>query len=96
MSGEAASYYNNVFEDPRPAPSPVPPPQQDNKSYQQGPPPESQPHQDEKYRPDKAASGGHGGYDFNQAFKIEQPQFNDIWAGLLVGFIPNLEVAVNC
>lgn len=80
MSGEAASYYNTdqVFQDPRPAP----PPQQDNKhGYQQGPP------QDEKYRPDKAATdGGQGAYDFNQAFKIEKPRYNDIWAGVLVGF----------
>jgi hypothetical protein len=85
MSGEAASYYNadQVFQHPRPAPPPAgPPPQQDNKyGYQQGPP------QNEKYRPVKdATNGGQGGYDFNQAFKIEKPKYNDIWAGLLVGY----------
>ena len=32
---------------------------------------------------------GEMSYDFNQAFKIEKPRYNDIWAGVLVGF-PNV------
>lgn len=50
--------------------------------YQPGPPPP--PQQPGKHEPptyDQAV------YGFDEAFKIEKPKYNDIWAGLLVWYL---------
>lgn len=92
MSGQAASYYDqNQGFDPRAQPNyqqngyqqqqqqpnyPQPDYQQPN--YQQ--PPESKP------PPAQYPENPPPPYTtFDQAFKIEKPKYNDLWAGLLVG-----------
>jgi hypothetical protein len=73
MSGEAASYYQGG-----PAP-------QEQQQYQQQPPPQQQQQQQQQYQPEKiSAPPTQGGWGYDEAFKIEKPKFNDIWAGLLV------------
>lgn len=54
-----------------------PPPQQPQPNYQQ--PAEAKPPPPD-YQPNVPQSG----YSFDQAFKIEKPKWNDLWAGLLV------------
>jgi hypothetical protein len=73
MSGEAASYYQGG-----PAP-------QEQQQYQQQPPPQQQQQQQQQYQPEKiSAPPTQGGWGYDEAFKIEKPKFNDIWAGLLL------------
>ncbi|KAE8318425.1 plasma-membrane choline transporter-domain-containing protein [Aspergillus transmontanensis] len=90
MSGQAASYYN---ENERfGGGQPPPPPQQQqpfynnngnngnyqyaDPNYQRGPEPK-QPHE-------PPPTYNQAVYGFDDAFKIEKPKFNDIWAGLLL------------
>lgn len=81
MSGQAASYYNTnqAFPDSQPGPPPAQPVYgQDgsNNAYQKA----GNPSEKTGFRPDY----GQPVTDFNQAFRVEKPKFNDIWAGLLV------------
>ncbi|KAL1980077.1 hypothetical protein VTN96DRAFT_4666 [Rasamsonia emersonii] len=69
MSGQAASYY-----DPQQVfedPRPAPQPQYNNYQVEHKQPP---PYTDQSPPV----------YDFSQAFRIERPQFHDVWAGLLL------------
>lgn len=95
MSGQAASYYNPsqpFTEGQQPAPpggfqypqqpppqQQQPPPQQyaynDNQNQYQVPPEAKPPQEPPTY--DQAMG-------FDEAFRIEKPKFNDLWAGLLV------------
>lgn len=74
QTGEAAGYYNQQIDYNQNAPNQYPPP--DGQQYQQPPPNYGQ-----KYGP----SGFDGGEKptFDQAFKIEKPKFNDLWAAIL-------------
>lgn len=100
MSGQAASYYDqNQGFDPRAQPNyqqngyqqqqqpnyqpnyaqpQYPQPEYQQPNYQQ--PPESKPPMQPQY-PDNPPPYS----TFDQAFKIEKPKYNDLWAGLLVG-----------
>jgi hypothetical protein len=82
MAGEAARYYNSdqVFQDPRPAPQPQP--QYANNGQNDGN--HYQPVEESKPPPPYPSGEVQQGTDFNQAFRIERPQFHDVWAGLLV------------
>jgi hypothetical protein len=98
MSGQAASYYNEGVPQGQPQPyaydrnsyqpnvqAPYPQPNYQQPAYQQptyqqpayqqpGPEPKQQ------YQQNVPESG----YTFDQAFKVEKPKWNDLWAGLLV------------
>lgn len=94
MSGEAASYYdqNQRFQGQGP-----PPPQgynysntaytgndvniNNNYNYNNNGYNNAQNMQEQKPPP---YSPPQPGQDFNEAFKVERPKYNDIWAGLLV------------
>lgn len=63
-----------------------PPPQ--NQPYQPKPPYEQNPNNNEApppygYQPPEAVGGGKE-YTFDQAFKVDKPKWNDLWAGILV------------
>lgn len=79
MSGESANYYN--------AP-PGPPPQEANKAeygggYNQGGYTQQPPqYNTNNYGPQSYEATGEK-LGFEQAFKIEKPKWNDLWAGLL-------------
>ncbi|DAA77951.1 TPA_exp: Uncharacterized protein A8136_5654 [Trichophyton benhamiae CBS 112371] len=75
--GEAASYYN-------PGAGTGQPPGDAN--YQHQPQPQHQPqqHQQQQYVPQDAAYGElNEKQTFEQAFKVEKPKWNDLWAGIL-------------
>ncbi|RAH85313.1 protein pns1 [Aspergillus japonicus CBS 114.51] len=100
MSGQAASYYNTEQRFDGSAPPPPPPPQQqqhyNNGSYAQGP--ESQPYAPnggQGYQRGPEPKPPHepqeppptynqAVYGFDDAFKVEKPKWNDLWAGLLL------------
>jgi hypothetical protein len=70
--GEADSYYQGT---PAPVYQSQPPaggPYASSQQYQQPFEPPSQ----KKYEPD-------GSWQFDQAFKVEKPKWNDLWAGIL-------------
>ncbi len=88
--GAADSYYNNggpqQYQQQK---------QPDNNGYQQpqyppGPDPKSQqppPNYDQDYQnngPPMPQTGQDGKQTFEQAFKLEKPKYNDLWAGILV------------
>ncbi|KAJ5956705.1 hypothetical protein N7501_010984 [Penicillium viridicatum] len=93
MSGQAASYYNEVpqgqppqpnygydqrnYQQPNNPPAPYPQPNYQQPTYQQ-PPVEAKP------PPQYHQNVPESGYSFDQAFKIEKPKWNDLWAGLLL------------
>ncbi|KAJ5588248.1 hypothetical protein N7537_010926 [Penicillium hordei] len=95
MSGQAASYYNEVpqgqppqpnygydqqhgnYQQPYNPPAPYPQPNYQQPTYQQ-PPVEAKP------PPQYHQNVPESGYSFDQAFKIEKPKWNDLWAGLLL------------
>lgn len=94
MSGQAASYYNEVPQGQPPQPNygydqhgnyqqpnnpPAPYPQ---RNYQQ--PTYEQPPVEAKPPPQYHQNVPESGYSFDQAFKIEKPKWNDLWAGLLL------------
>jgi hypothetical protein len=85
MSGQAASYYNDGFAQPQP--------QQPSQGYNNGNygnyNPNYQPNQPTYQQPEVKPpqyqqNVPQSGYSFDQAFKIEKPKWNDLWAGLLV------------
>jgi hypothetical protein len=91
MSGQAASYYNpnQAFEQPRPAYQNPQPGYQNGfqqspaqYQYNNGNGPEPKPPQEAPPTYNQAV------YGFDDAFKIEKPKFHDLWAGLLVSFLP--------
>lgn len=77
--GEAAAYYNS-----QQAPNPYGQPQYGQPQY--GQPPYAQPGPP---GPPPNFGGGYGSEKpmFDQAFKIERPKYNDIWAGVLVRYV---------
>lgn len=88
MNGQAASYYQE--DQVRPAP-----PEQYNQGqsynnyngngYQQGYPPQQPPPPQQQYSSEKPEPPpSQSGWSYDEAFKIDKPKFNDIWAGLLV------------
>ena len=97
MSGQAASYYNpsQGFEE-----ASQQPPQPDQQPYQQPyqqpvyNPQQQQPQQQyapypnqgvpESKPPENPPTYNQAVYGFDEAFKIEKPKLNDLWAGLLV------------
>lgn len=83
--GAADSYYNAGGGPPpmeyRQGQQPQHPPPQ-NGAYQQPPPSYG-----ENYHtgaPPGPTTGGDGKQTFEQAFKIDKPKYNDLWAGILV------------
>lgn len=90
MSGQAASYYNNEgFPQGQPQYPPNSGYEQQHGNYQ---PPNNAPYQQPAYQqppsepkpPQYHQNVPESGYTFDQAFKIEKPKWNDLWAGLLV------------
>ncbi|CAG8040542.1 unnamed protein product [Penicillium nalgiovense] len=94
MSGQAASYYNEGlpqgrpqpnygnYQQPNAPPAPYPQPNYQQPSYQQ--PTYQQPPPEPKPAPQYHQNVPESGYNFDQAFKIEKPKWNDLWAGLLL------------
>lgn len=78
MTGQAASYYdpNQTFQPGYGHGSHFPP---SNPGYQNlyARPPEPKP-------PQEPPTYNQAVYGFDDAFKVEKPRFNDLWAGLLV------------
>lgn len=98
MSGQAASYYNpdQSFGAGQQQPQQPQQPFYDY-NYNQNGPYQSVPDPEAKYYPPPPAvpaappqdppTYNQAVYGFDEAFKIEKPKFNDIWAGLLVRFL---------
>ncbi|KAL4810014.1 plasma-membrane choline transporter-domain-containing protein [Aspergillus unguis] len=97
MSGQAASYYNpNQSFQPGPGPGPGYnngpgyPPQPPQQYPPQPYPPQQSPYQDgynrpsEPKPPQEPPTYNQAVYGFDDAFKVEKPKFNDLWAGLLL------------
>lgn len=74
MSGQAASYYNanQSFNEPA------------HNGYQANP--EYQHTGEGKPAQEPPPTYNQAVYGFDEAFKVEKPKFNDIWAGLLVRY----------
>lgn len=71
--------------------------QQNQNGYQQGPPQGQYTQSPPTYTQDNGQKLGAQGnldhkQDFNQAFKIERPKWNDLWAGILVSTSSSLVV----
>ncbi|KAI9722482.1 MAG: putative choline transporter, neither null mutation nor overexpression affects choline transport [Chrysothrix sp. TS-e1954] len=82
--GEAADYYNSGPQQPMPQ-QPMQaykgeqaPPQNQQPMYNQPPPNYGQ-----NYGPMQDFGGADGKGTFNQAFKLDKPKWNDLWAGIL-------------
>ena len=71
--GAADSYYNEQQPNMNPEPK-----------YQQPPPAYGQNYQQNPNMPPLPMAGGDGKQSFDQAFKLEKPKYNDLWAGILV------------
>ncbi|CAG8280275.1 unnamed protein product [Penicillium salamii] len=97
MSGQAASYYNNEgFAHPQAQLQPPAyntgqgnyqqPNYQPQPQYQQNfqPQPNYQQPAEVKPPPNFQQNVPQSGYSFDEAFKIEKPKWNDLWAGLLL------------
>lgn len=90
MSGQAASYYNpsQGFEEAPPQQPYQQPYQQPvyNPQQQQQQPYAPYPNQGvpESKHPEHPPTYNQAVYGFDEAFKIEKPKLNDLWAGLLV------------
>ncbi|CAG8940292.1 unnamed protein product [Penicillium salamii] len=99
MSGQAASYYNNEgFAHPQAQPQQPTygyntgqgnyqqPNYQPQPQYQQNfqPQPNYQQPAEVKPPPNFQQNAPQSGYSFDEAFKIEKPKWNDLWAGLLL------------
>lgn len=90
QGGEAADYYsqqpggppNGYNAGPQMQYYPQPPEQQQNRQ-QKGPYAPNQP-PPYGHQPYQAPQAGAGPYTFDQAFKVERPKWNDLWAGILV------------
>lgn len=89
QGGAADSYYNaggapppmQYQQGPQSYQVPQYPPPQ-NGEYQQPPPNYGQNYQNAT--PSTLPAGGDGKQTFAQAFKIDKPKYNDLWAGILV------------
>ncbi|KAI9043669.1 choline transporter-like family protein [Aspergillus affinis] len=96
MSGQAASYYNpgQNFGDGRPQPPPQQQPMYNNNhqgydqnyQYDRGYQRTGEPKPPQGPPPPQGAPPTYNQavYGFDEAFKVEKPKFNDIWAGLLL------------
>lgn len=85
MTGQADSYYNQG-----PPQAQVPPQGVNNGGNYQGLPPSNYPLSPPNYGANASYGGAPLGADgkqtFEQTFKLEKPKYNDLWAGILVGF----------
>ena len=85
MTGQADSYYNQGQPQAQ-----VPPQAYANGGNNQGPPPSNYPQPPPNYGVNAPYAGqplgGDGKQTFEQTFKLEKPKYNDLWAGILVGF----------
>ena len=80
--GEADSYYN----------SGGPPNQyQMQQPYEQAPYQQPPPNYGQNYQNTAPPQPSGGKQTFDQAFKLEKPKYNDLWAGILVRSIAQLE-----
>ncbi len=97
--GAADSYYNNGSAQPPLQPQMQYPPQGYNSNgYQEGP--------DSRYQQPPPTYGQNyqnagppltdGKQTFDQAFKLDRPKWNDLWAGILVCRNPYLSLCTNC
>lgn len=77
--GAADSYYNNAQ-----PPMQYQSPQQPYNAYQQQQPPPSYGQNGPNGQNYQNTSGGDGKQTFEQAFKLNRPKYNDLWAGILV------------
>lgn len=84
-------YDQNGYQQPnQPAPYPqpnYPQPNYPQPNYQQ--PNYQQPPAEPKPHPQYQQNAPESGFNFDQAFKIEKPKWNDLWAGLLVSHRPS-------
>ena len=87
--GAADSYYTNGAGQPPMQPQMQYPPQAPyNNGFQGGPNyPQAPPNYGENYQ--TAGPAGGGKQTFEQAFKLDKPKYNDLWAGILVGRLPS-------
>jgi len=90
MAGEADGYYSNQQEQPQYAP-PQGPPQ--NGQYDQKPPGYGQSLGPQNYSQNEKPT-------FDQAFKVEKPRWNDLWAAALflivfAGFVAVSGIAIQ-
>ena len=85
--GAADAYYNNGSAQPPTQPPMQYPPQGYNSNgYQGGPEPKYQqppPNYGQNYQ-NAGPPLADGKQTFDQAFKIDKPKYNDLWAGILV------------
>ena len=89
QGGEAASYFNQqptygpngYGSGPQMEYAPQPPPQQNRQQKAPYDPSQPPPY---GHQPYQAPQAGAGPYTFDQAFKVERPKWNDLWAGILV------------
>ncbi|KAI4204835.1 MAG: hypothetical protein LQ350_000901 [Teloschistes chrysophthalmus] len=77
--GAADSYYNNAQ-----PPMQYQSPQQPYNAYQQQQPPPSYGQNGPNGQNYQNTSGGDGKQTFEQAFKLNRPKYNDLWAGILL------------
>ena len=81
--GAADSYYTSGAGQPNTQPQMQYPPQtpynQEGPKYQQAPP-----NYGDNYQQNMGPTGD-GKQSFDQAFKLDKPKHNDLWAGILVG-----------
>lgn len=86
-SGEAAAYYNQPPDGPNghgPGPQMgYPQPKRQHKAPHD--PNQPPPYGQQAYQ---APQAGAGPYTFDQAFTVERPKWNDLWAGILVRLAP--------
>ena len=82
--GAADSYYQNAPNNP--APMQYSPQSSDQQpQYQQSPPNYDQKYQEPTNGPQMEGGAG-GKQTWDQAFKLDKPKYNDLWAGILVVF----------
>lgn len=84
--GAADSYYNDGSRPPPMQPQMQYPPQNYNDGYQGGPDPRHQqppPNYGQNHQ-NGSAPLVDGKQTFDQAFKLDKPKYNDLWAGILV------------
>jgi hypothetical protein len=88
--GEADDYYNEGQQPPPQQNQPYygqPPPQNQQQQQQWAPPPNYESPQ-KNYQPGEQ-------FQFNEAFKVSKPKFNDLWAGILLILVFGGFVAVS-
>ena len=89
--GAADGYYANSFGQPPMQAQMQYPPEApyENKNNQQAPPTYGENYQN-------AGPLGDGKQTFDQAFKLDKPKYNDLWAGILVRSFPSKKETYGC